>query len=117
MDAAHSSVLLAASVLETLIESLGEHLSARQAWVLLRIASARTGWLDQREISAALGSTSAARIVQSLSDSGWRRNAAGDRLPGAGLIESHVDPHDRRLRRLTLTAAGRRLLEQFEETE
>ncbi|WP_327092016.1 MarR family transcriptional regulator [Nonomuraea sp. NBC_01738] len=39
-----------------------------------------------------------------------------DRLVGHGLVSRHEDPHDRRVRRIQLTDAGRELIEQINDT-
>ena len=103
-------------VLDLLLKQLGSHASVRHAWLLLQVASAGPQGLDQRELVRAIGTAAASRIAQALGVLGWRRHAPGERVPGAGLIESHQDPKDRRLRRLTLTPAGRRLIDRMEET-
>lgn len=110
------SLLPSARALELIMDELGEHASARQAWVLLRVAAAGHTGIEQGEIVRAIGTASATRITQSLSTVGWRRDEHGYRCTGAGLIESHADHQDLRRRRLTLTAAGRRLVELLETT-
>lgn len=54
-------------------------------------------------------SASAARITGRLST--WERPAA----PGLGLVNIETDTNDRRLRIITLTPKGRRMVERLEE--
>lgn len=76
----------------------------------------RPSGLDQHELVRVIGTAAASRIARALGEVGWRRQETGDRVAGAGLIESHQDLSDLRLRRLTLTPAGRNLIAQIDET-
>lgn len=116
MMTATTTPLSTVRLLELLLDELGERASVRQAWALLRVAFAESGGLDQRVLARALGTAAATRVVQALSEVGPRHDAQGNRGRGFGFIESHVDAHDLRLRRLTLTAAGRRFAARLQET-
>ena len=101
--------------LDLVLKQLGAHASVRHAWILLQVASAGPQGLDQRELVRAIGTAATSRIAQALGVLSRRGHETGKRVPGAGLIESHQDPDDRRLRRLTLTPAGRRLINRIDE--
>lgn len=108
-------LLRSARVLALILKELGEHASVRHAWVLLQVASAEPQGLDQREIVQGIGTAAASRISRALSAVGWRRAETGDRVPDAGLIDSHPEPNDLRLRCLTLTPTGRSLIARIDE--
>lgn len=105
----------AARMLELLLRELGRRVSVRHAWTLLRIAEAGHEGIDQRIVARQIGNAAATRAVYALGDIGWRRDADGYGRVGVDLIESRIDPRNHRLRRLTLTSSGRRLVERLQE--
>jgi DNA-binding MarR family transcriptional regulator len=91
------------------IRQIDPEMPAQTLQTLLLVAEAGEEGLMQHELGPKLGMSKAAtsRNVLVLSKS------KGPGLPGPGLIESEEVPENRRLRRITLTPKGERLVEKL----
>lgn len=91
------------------VQRLDREMPAHTLMAFLLVASAGQAGITQNELQQKLGMSGAAvsRNVAFLS------KPRGIGLPGHGLVDSDIDPENRRHRRLTLTPKGERLAEKL----
>lgn len=110
MDKINTALSLKA--LETLAKELGADVPLSYVRVLFHVAAAGDAGIDQGQLVKILdmSPSSAVRAVQALGKFSWLKDAHGNKKPGLDLLDSVQNPQNFRLRTVTLTANGRRLM-------
>lgn len=100
---------LSASLVRVLSRLRDQHPDATITQAICLFLIAGSPGIAQRDLYRLMGTTdsAASRIVAMLSDIGSRNT------PGMDLVSMAVNPEDRRERHLTLTAKGRRLMDDI----
>lgn len=106
------NVMTVLRALEALSSEIGSDAPLSYALVLLIVAAAGDAGIDQGSVVKQLDTSPSAggRAVQALSKRSWLKDGDGLKKAGLDLIHSEQNPQNFRLRTLTLTAAGKRLI-------
>ena len=114
MTADKKNVITVLRALELLSKELGTDVPLTYPRALLHVWHAGDAGLDQGELAKMLDVSPPAtvRAVQALGKFSWIKDSdTGNKKPGLDLIHSEQNSNNFRLRTLTLTAAGKRLIE------
>jgi DNA-binding MarR family transcriptional regulator len=114
MVAEKKSVLTVLRALEMLSKELGVDAPLTYALTLLYVANAGDNGLEQSQLASMLdlSPSAAGRAAQALSRFHWLKDASGTKKPGLDLIISEQNPTNFRMRTLTLSPTGKKLIEK-----
>ncbi len=110
VDTKNAATILRA--IELLGKEIGSDAPLSYVRALMLVAQAGDSGLDQGQLTKLLDTSPSAtvRAVQALGKFHWLKDEHGHKKPGLDLIDSVQDAQNFRLRRLTLTSNGKKLI-------